>query len=228
MQRRILIAIVSDERRNDACLSFVTSFLKLQSMLFGADVAISVVFSNSEREMLEKFHADKDFDAMLYLDSMIGFNPEMAFAAMTRPGNRDVILGTYPLPAIHWDRLEKYLGKRGAGADGSFGGADVPEDDLMLNAMTFNVECHKERTGGDAKRTGGDPTDEEYAIVDAVHDMKVYAISRRVVDSYFDPANRSPKVFGWDGPMYCDVERQCSSFGNLDHVGCVGHRSIVR
>lgn len=216
MQRRILIAIVSDERRNDACLSFVTSFLKLQSMLFAADIAVSVVFSNSEREMLEKFHADKGFDAMLYLDSMIGFNPEMAVAAMTRPGNRDVILGTYPLPAIHWDRLEKYLGKRGAGAD-------VPEDDLMLNAMTFNVECHK-----DAKRTGGDPTDTEYAIVDAVHDMKIYAISRRVVDSYFDPANRSPKVFGWEGPMYCDVERQCSSFGNLDHVGCVGHRSIVR
>lgn len=216
MQRRILIAIVSDERRNDACLSFVTSFLKLQSMLFAADIAVSVVFSNSEREMLEKFHADKGFDAMLYLDSMIGFNPEMAVAAMTRPGNRDVILGTYPLPAIHWDRLEKYLGKRGSGAD-------VPEDDLMLNAMTFNVECHK-----DAKRTGGDPTDTEYAIVDAVHDMKIYAISRRVVESYFDPANRSPKVFGWEGPMYCDVERQCSSFGNLDHVGCVGHRSIVR
>lgn len=216
MQRRILIAIVSDERRNDACLSFVTSFLKLQSMLFAADVAVSVVFSNSEREMLEKFHADKGFDAMLYLDSMIGFNPEMAVAAMTRPGNRDVILGTYPLPAIHWDRLEKYLGKRGAGADGSFGGVDVPEDDLMLNAMTFNVECHK------------DSVDKEYAIVDAVHDMKIYAISRRVVDSYFDPANRSPKVFGWEGPMYCDVERQCSSFGNLDHVGCVGHRSIVR
>jgi len=223
MQRRILIAIVSDERRNDACLSFVTSFLKLQSMLFTADIAVSVVFSNSEREMLEKFHADKGFDAMLYLDSMIGFNPEMAVAAMTRPGNRDVILGTYPLPAIHWDRLEKYLGKRG-------NGADVPEDDLMLNAMTFNVECHKDakRTGGDAKRTGGDPADPEYAIVDAVHDMKVYAISRRVVESYFDPANRSPKIFGWEGVVHCDVERQCSSFGNLDHVGCVGHRSIVR
>ena len=223
MQRRILIAIVSDERRNDACLSFVTAFLKLQSMLFAADVAVSVVFSNSEREMLEKFHADKGFDAMLYLDSMIGFSPEMAVAAMTRPGNRDVILGTYPLPAIHWDRLEKYLGKRGSGADGSFGGVDVPEDDLMLNAMTFNVECHK-----DAKRTGGDPADPEYAIVDAVHDMKVYAISRRVVESYFDPANRSPKIFGWEGVIHCDVERQCSSFGNLDHVGCVGHRSVVR
>lgn len=209
MQRRILIAIVSDERRNDACLSFVTSFLKLQSMLFAADIAVSVVFSNSEREMLEKFHADKGFDAMLYLDSMIGFSPEMAVAAMTRPGNRDVILGTYPLPAIHWDRLEKYLGKRG-------NGADVPEDDLMLNAMTFNVECHK------------DPADPEYAIVDAVHDMKVYAISRRVVDSYFDPANRSPKIFGWEGLIHCDVEHQCSSFGNLDHVGCVGHRSVVR
>ena len=216
MQRRILIAIVSDERRNDACLSFVTAFLKLQSMLFAADVAVSVVFSNSEREMLEKFHADKGFDAMLYLDSMIGFSPEMAVAAMTRPGNRDVILGTYPLPAIHWDRLEKYLGKRGSGADGSFGGVDVPEDDLMLNAMTFNVECHK------------DATDTEYAVVDAVHDMKVYAISRRVVESYFDPANRSPKIFGWEGVIHCDVERQCSSFGNLDHVGCVGHRSIVR
>lgn len=211
MQRRILIAIVSDERRNDACLSFVTSFLKLQSMLFAADVAVSVVFSNSEREMLEKFHEDKGFDAMLYLDSMIGFSPEMAVEAMTRPGNRDVILGTYPLPAIHWDRLEKYLGKIST--------ADVPEADLMLNAMTFNVECHK-----DPAVTANN----EYAIVDAVHDMKVYAISRRVVDSYFDPANRSPKVFGWDGPMYCDIERQCSSFGNLDHVGCVGHRSVVR
>jgi hypothetical protein len=209
MPRKILIAIVSDERRNDACLSFVTAFLKLQSALFSADVAASVVFSNSEKEMLEQFYRNKDFDAMLYLDSMIGFSPEMALRMMVNDSSsRDMILGVYPLPEIHWDRMEKFVGKKTS--------ASVTEEDLMLSAMTFNIECR------------GPEDADGYAIVDRVHDMKVYAITRRVVDSFFDPENRSTTVLGWNGPMYCDVARQCSSFGNLDHVGCVGHRSVVR
>lgn len=197
------------DERKDACLTFTTALLRLQMSLLRIDVQAVIEFSADERAVLENFATRSDDDQLIVLDTMIGFSPEMVIRMIENDDRAAVVVGVYPLPQIDWDAVHEKLQQR------TF--SEVDETALQNMGLTFNVAL-----------AAGPQTaaDDGYAEVAEVRvPPRVYRISRRELVgrdawSWNDPSRTTPIV--------ADVAHQCSSFGPLDYVGCVGLRSVIR
>lgn len=191
------------DERKDACLTFTTALLRLQMSLLRIDVQAVIEFSADERAVLENFAARSDDDQLIVLDTMIGFSPEMVIRMIENDDRATVVVGVYPLPQIDWDAIHEKIQKC----------SEVDEAALQNMGLTFNVRL----------AAGSQAADDGYAEVAEVRvPPRVYRISRREL------AGRT--AWSWNDPsrIVADVKHQCSSFGPLDYVGCVGLRSVIR
>jgi len=207
MSKKVLITAVSDPKRNDANLAFVTGFLRLQSQLLATKgVTVSITFANDLNVVIDSFHKQKDqFDQLICIDTMLGFNHELVLRMIQ--SEHDMIFGVYPLPKLFWDNVKSTV-------DGRREGSSITGEDIKNAALVFNVEI--DHAGS-----------EEYALVRAVRDgeIGIFKMTRRVVEETLKPFD---PVHGWKGPVYADVKYPCTSFGPVDYVGCVGYRSLIR
>lgn len=205
--KKVRIVALMDERK-DACLTFATALLRLQMSLLRIDVQAVIEFSADERAVLENFAARSDDDQLIVLDTMIGFSPEMVIRMIENDDRAAVVVGVYPLPQIDWDAVHEKLQQS----------SEVDEIALQNMGLTFNV--------GLAAGPQTAAADDGYAeVVEVRVPPRVYRISRRELAgrnawSWNDPSRTTPIV--------ADVAHQCSSFGPLDYVGCVGLRSVIR
>lgn len=202
--KKVRIVALMDERK-DACLTFTTALLRLQMSLLRLDVRAVIEFSADERAVLENFATQSDDDQLIVLDTMIGFSPEMVARMIENDDRAAIVVGIYPLPRIDWDTIHEKLQQS----------SEVDETALKNMGLTFNVGL-----------AAGPAGDDGYAEVAEVRvPPRVYRISRRELVgrdawSWNDPSRTTPIV--------ADVAHQCSSFGPLDYVGCVGLRSVIR
>jgi len=199
--KKVRIVALMDERK-DACLTFATALLRLQMGLLRLDVQAVIEFSADERAVLENFAARSDDDQLIVLDTMIGFSPEMVIRMIESDDRAAVVVGVYPLPQIDWDAIR------------SGGGDD--ETALQNMGLTFNVRL----------ADGSPPTDDDgYAeVAEILVPPRAYRISRREIAGRTAWSWNEPRA----SPIVADVKHQCSSFGPLDYVGCVGLRTVIR
>lgn len=201
--KKVLITAISDPKRNDANLAFVTSFLRLQALLLTTSgVTVSITFAHDVNAVIGDFKKQNAFDQLICIDTMLGFNNELILRMIQ--SEHEVIFGAYPLPKLFWDEVKKTLVK----------GSEVTGEDIKNSAMVFNVEISADQGDG-------------YAQVRAVRDgeIGIFKLTKRVVEETptpFDP------VLGWKGPVYADTKYPCTSFGPVDYIGCVGYRSLIR
>lgn len=205
--KKVRIVALMDERK-DACLTFATALLRLQMNLLRIDVQAVIEFSADERAVLENFAARSDDDQLIVLDTMIGFSPEMVIRMIENDDRAAVVVGVYPLPQIDWDAVHEKIQQCPS--------SEIDETALQNMGLTFNV----------ALAARPQTADDGYAeVVEVRVPPRVYRISRRELAgrnawSWNDPSRTTPIV--------ADVAHQCSSFGPLDYVGCVGLRSVIR
>lgn len=204
--KRVLITAVSNRKRNDANLAFLTSFLRLQSQLLATKgVTVSITFAHDTSAVFDSFRK-QDFDQLICVDTMLGFNPELVMRMIQ--SEHDVIIGAYPLPKLHWDNVKARLATT----------TSVTGEDIKNAALIFNVDVDDASTA--------DP-DDGYALVKAVRDgeIGIFKVTRGVVEKTPTPFDL---VCGWEGSVYTDTKYPCTSFGPVDYVGCIGYRSLVR
>jgi hypothetical protein len=205
--KHVVIVALSDKARNDSCLMFATGFLKLQGMLLRKDIKASIIFSWNEAAMIESFVRTQEYDQLICIDTMIGFSPETILRMIDHP--EPFMVGVHPLPGLNWDRLEKHVGKR-------------DKDEL-----TVDIEKIKNAGLGFNVAIAGAEDADGFAEVTMMQGRPdVYKIGRDVISAEtFDAAH---PIFGWTGRIVGDLRYQCTSFGAVDYVGCVGLRHVVR
>ena len=201
---KVLITAISDAKRNDANLAFLTGFLRLQSQLLTTKgVEASITFAHNRDLVIDAFHKQK-YDQLICIDTMLGFNHELVMRMIQ--SEHDVIFGVYPLPKLFWEDVQKKLAQQ----------KQVTGEDIKNAALVFNVEVDWDYGDNDG-----------YVPVRAVRDgeIGIFKVTKRVVEETqtpFDP------VTGWKGPVYADTKYPCTSFGPVDYIGCVGHRTLIR
>ena len=197
--QRVLFVALAD-RRNDSCLSFVTGCLRLQTILMQMNVTASIVFQNDEKAMLQYFKTSDDFDQFICIRTSIGFEPDMV-VRMIENVDKDVIIGSHPLPTLDWDRFQRAVGKFPRGEA-------VTEADVKRAGMIFNADAV------------GEADDDGFVEVarDTIREMGAYKITKRV--------DVPPQE--WTGPIFMDAKHPCTAFGPMDYIGCIGLRHVIR
>ena len=211
---KIMITAVSDPKRNDANLAFVTGFLRLQSQLLATKgVSVSITFAHDVAAVIDAFKKQDDVVQLICIDTMLGFNQELVLRMIQ--SEHDVIVGAYPLPKLYWDDVKARLATTKETTKEATT-TPVTGEDVKNAALIFNVDIDDASTA-----------DNGYASVKAVRngEIGIFKITRRVVEETptpFDP------VSGWKGHVYTDTRHPCTSFGPVDYIGCVGHRTLIR
>jgi hypothetical protein len=166
-QKNVLIAAVADRFRNDSCLMFAISMLKLQALLARVPgIKVTIVFVHSEAEVHAAFK-QSPFDDLIVLHTMHGFDPEMVFKMIAT--DKDCVIGIYPLPGINFEAIKE---KTGRGSD----------EETKYQGLVYNCTV----TGLDMKS--------RYARVKDVKDLKIYKMTKKV-DSLADWV-REKTVYG--------------------------------
>lgn len=198
--KKLLVCAISDPMRNDSCLMFAISMLKLQGLMARVQgLTVNIAFAHDEDKVLDAFKKS-EYDYLVILHTMFGFDCEMVLKMVT--SDKDFVIGIYPIPGINFEQVKA---KVEAGS----------KEDIKHQGLTYN--CTVE--GLDFKS--------KYAQVGSIKDMKVYMITKKVVED-METVTRAALLTNWASPVYGDAEHQCTSFGPHDFVGCVGLRRHLR
>jgi len=206
-QRRVLLLALADSR-NDSCLAFVTGCLRLQTVLMQMHVTVSIVFQNDEKAVLRTFAASDNFDQLICIRTSTGFTHDMVVRMIE--SDKDVIIGSHPLPKMDWEKFERAIGKMPRDA--------ITEADVKNAGLTFNAD-----PVGDADADG-------FVVVDneSIRDLAAYKITKRVIAEGTTEGSAGRPPFGWRGPVFMDTKFPCTAFGPMDYIGCIGLRQVIR
>ena len=102
--KRVLVAAVHADGRNESSLGFVASMLRLQIELLkvATPIQVEVVFFGSADAALT---AAKGYDVVCVLDTFVGFPPTLITRALA--SGHDIVVGVVPLPGLDWERVAK-------------------------------------------------------------------------------------------------------------------------
>ena len=209
----------------DITLMCTTSLLRLQQVAARrGDCLLDVRIVATFLEALNTFEAG---DFVVIVDGACGVPPEFVLGVLDAP--HEAIAGVYPLPKIDWDRVSKTLETPGA------------SEPLQHAGNVYNLEPAQ----GPLKR---------YVPVKTVRDLKVLALSSKVLRQMAGPSNSylaedgsKHYLFTHDSvfenalqnqyqtlarrlpvPLVADLELPCVMTGPAQFAGCVGMRGSVR
>jgi hypothetical protein len=102
--KRVLVAAVHADGRNESSLGFVASMLRLQIELLRVTtpIQVEVVFFGGLDAAVA---AAKQYDVACLLDTFVGFPPDLITRALG--SGHDIVAGVVPLPGLDWERIGK-------------------------------------------------------------------------------------------------------------------------
>lgn len=228
---KVLVGCVHDYH-NEACLAFTVGIVNLQSMLLSAsDMDAVISFCTSKDDLLNQFHRETSFDALIVIDTMLGLNPNFVVSNLKQLDKLHFVSSVFPLAGVDWKLLEEKSKKSGN------------EEELRFRGLHYNVKFKSP--------IRADPTGERILVKQA--DLKTFIIDRTVIDKVAENAesysyegkdkhlfwcdtvsdgqHRDPSdtfMTRWGAEVWADVERQMAGFGLLSFAGCVGYRNRIR
>jgi hypothetical protein len=195
--KRVLVAAVHADGRNESSLGFVASMLRLQIELLkvATPIQVEVVFFGSFDAALT---AAKQYDVACVLDTFVGFPPELITRALA--SGHDVVVGVVPLPGMDWERVAK-IARAGDDAE-----------PLSTAGVRYNVTPTAALGNGywrfdvDAAKRAASKT--------------VAVLTAAGLDAFAAHGIAAPGAA-------VDLDAPCSVLAQLGFEGCVGHRGRV-
>ena len=218
----VLLCIVTDSKR-DVSLMCSMSLLRLQTELVRLPrrVTIKVHFVTSLDEALNALRGDQQASGAIVVQGTIGFETEFALRAIA--SGLPVVVGTYPLPRVDWDRVKTRP-------------ANEPPQHW---GNVYNAKP----TG--TMRPGGYvlAADAELGVAWVARSVLTDIVARHpeVVSAEGRAAFATPGVFGGryltdhqrflqlhGGDVWADTQHPACNSGPTEFVGCVGARAVLR
>lgn len=223
----VLLCIVTNNR-HDVSLMCAVSMLRLQTRLIShpTPLAADIHFVSTFDDALNVLLYHPKAVGMLVVEGCMGMPAEFLTTAMA--SSDPVVVGTYPLPVIDWDRVTR----RGSG------GGDEP---MEHSGNVYNV----------TPIPGATLREDGYVQVGPDAKLGVAWIRKSVVE---DIVRRHPEVLGtetaslgcpgvyggvrmdahrrflslWGGAVVADTRHGMTSSGPTEFGGCVGTRAVLR
>lgn len=212
----VLIACIS--AGGDVSIALTVSMLNMQTELSQGNATPAIRFFRDVNAAIDFFHATKEFGRLVVVDGQTAAPPAFMLDTSTAA---DFVVGVYPLEGIDWDRVEKNM-------------AHTTEDPRNVGHV-YNV------TPGAHVGGGG-----KFVEVHGVKDMRVFRITRRVVDAimekhgdqvvFFAPGTVDGVRMGpaqrlcalWGERTVADIHNMCKNTVRTEYAGCVGVRAVLR
>lgn len=218
-----ILLCVATRGRNDVTLTCAISLLRLQIlfMTLPQRYKADLHFVQSLDEALNLLHRHPTAAGALTVDCSVGFDPE--FVVRAHASGLPVVVGSYPLPAVDWERVKtaperencQFWGNvynaRPSGRIDHCGYAHVLEAKLGVSWIRKRVvddivAAHPELVAADGTLA---------VAVEGLYDGKRLTADERFLS-----------LFG--GEVWADIERPATSTGPVEFGGCVGQRAVLR
>lgn len=201
---RVLLAIVTPDKHLGTCtIGFSTSMLRLQQALQQApqEVDVQVELAASLHEAITLAHDDARYDAVVALNSRLGFPPSFVLRALVSPW--PFVAGVYPLPRIDWERVV----------------AKTPStEDPKCRGNVYNIDAQAAK-----------PKQDGYWVVPRAG-LDAVVLKREALEALAGSHRQSEDELcaTWGKDVWVDMENPCHNFGPVEFMGCVGARAVLR
>lgn len=219
----VLLCVVTNSK-HEASLACAASLLRLQTVLMSSAQRIraDMHFVTTIDDALNVL---KDHDTAVgaaILDASLGFDAEFPLRALA--SGLPVVVASYPLPRIDWDRVKtqpatedpQFWGNvysiKPSGRIGHGGYAHVT--DAKLGVSWVRKDVVKDILSRHPELVTEDGTAAMLAV-GGVYEKKLRTADERFLDLY-------------GGEVWADIERPATSTGPVEFGGCVGIRSVLR
>lgn len=199
---QVLLAIVTEDT---CCLSFAVSMLRLQVAMGQApNVQMTIEMVRTLQEAVDLAKKQPHIDALVAIRSTIGFPASFVLRALV---SGPFVSGVYPLPRVDWERV---VAKK-----------DDTNEEMRFKGNVYNIDPAQ------AKRLP--KLDAGYMIVPKA-ELGAVVLKREAIEALADKPVMSDEALCkvWGKDILVDLDAQCSNFGPVDFLGCVGLRAVLR
>lgn len=219
--RKVLLCVVTNGRA-EVSLTTAISMLRVQSRLVGTPqppFSIEMVFLGSLDEALNAGWKS-GADAVFAVEGTVGFDADFLWEAMA--SGFPVVVGTYPLPVVDWERVKT----RPESEAPSFWG-NVYNVKLKDNLKNGYALCEAAELG--------------MLVVQRPALQKIADAHPDIVDADGNASFAAPGVYGgqrasasqrffqlFGEPVWADIRRGGTCTGPTEFGGCVGARTVLR
>lgn len=219
----ILICIVVDAKK-DVSLMCSISLLRLQQEIMGQGVPMrtDIHFVTTLDEALNELHK-ADAKGMFVVRGTMGFDPAFVLAAVA--SELPVVVATYPLPTVDWERVKTQPAPEPAKHWGNtynvkgLGGTIRPGGYVQVTEAQLGAAwVAKSVVTGIVASTP--------SVVTQQGDRACFAAPGIYDGQYLTEDQRFLSLYG--GEVWADIQRPATSSGPTEFAGCVGARAVLR
>ena len=215
------------EGRSTSSISNAISAAKMQMSVLNKPIQLEFRYEKTLSDAIDHFHKNRGFDVLVAVDNFMGYPAEFITENSLNHPDKHVISGIYPLPGVvDWERVrakaadtQEPNASKGHAYNVELAGADVDESGDFIKVKEAALSCVV------IKRAAIDDIAEKHPELKHAGGIMVHAPT--IVDGKKLTADQTfCHVYG--KPIFADLARPCSSFGDVQYAGVVALRKQLR
>lgn len=220
----IVICIVVDSRKEVSLMCSI-SLLRLQQdiMTQGLPVRTDIHFVATLDEALNVLHSAADAKGMFVVRGTMGF--ESAFVLSALASELPLVVATYPLPTVDWERVKTQPATESAKNWGNTYSVKGLGGTMRPGGYVQASEAHL-GAAWVAKSVVTDLVARTPSVVTKQGDRASFAAAGVYDGQYLTEDQRFLSLYG--GEVWADIQRPATSSGPTEFAGCVGARAVLR
>ena len=224
--KNIMFASIT-EGRSTSSISNAISAAKMQMSVLNKPIQLEFRYEKTLSDAIDHFFNHKGFDALVAVDNFMGYPAEFVIENALNYLDKNVITGIYPTPGVvDWERVRSKAADarepnsmKGHVYNIDLDGATVDDSGEFVVVHDAALSCVV------IKRTAIDEIVAKHPEV--VHAGGVMVHAPSIVDGKKLSADQTfCRLYG--KPIYADLARPCSSFGDVSYSGVVALRKQLR
>jgi hypothetical protein len=215
------------EGRSTSSISNAIAAAKMQMSVLNKPIQLEFRFEKTLADAIDHFHANRGFDVLVAIDNFMGYPAEFVIENSIEHQDKHVISGIYPIPGVvDWERVrakaadtQEPNSSKGHKYNVELAGADVDESGDFIKTKEAALSCVV------IKRAAIDDIAEKHP--ELKHPGGIMAHAPTIVDGRKLTADQAFCHF-YGKPIFADLARPCSSFGDVSYCGVVALRNQLR